>query len=153
MIRRDVYFVSGVSRFKRPVSASFTTPYANTGFVSEHAANTDSVSTGSFVPVSFTPKARRHASRPSRTSAIDTAGSLDSWSHFGMPFSQYETRDSRNASVGRAGFCIPSTYRGRTIVDRPSVAKLPFTRRLRRSILRHLLPSRPGKLVTPRVIR
>lgn len=80
-----VYRVSGVSRSSRPRSTSFITPKAKTGLVLEHAANTESPSTGAFIPVSLTPNARRQARRPSRTMAIEAAGNFASWSHFGIP--------------------------------------------------------------------
>src|SRR4030095_13356235 len=95
------------------------------GLVSEHAANTESLSTSSFVPLSLTPNARRQRSLQLRMIAIDTAGILNSSSQCGIPTSHPATSDSRKASLGTEQ---PERYSA----ERPSPARQLSIRNSRR---------------------
>src|SRR5580765_8822103 len=57
---REVYLVSGVSRTIAPRSHSFMTAYAKRGLLVDAASKTVSLSTGSLVAMSLTPKPRLH---------------------------------------------------------------------------------------------
>lgn len=88
----------------------------------EHAANTESPSTGSFVPVSLTPNARRQARRPSRTMAIEAAGSFASWSHFGIPAVHPSISESREGSLAPIDVLHRQAYCGETRFDQEVTA-------------------------------
>src|SRR6185295_2860361 len=68
------YVVSGASRSIRPSSASLSTAYAKTGLLSEAASKIVSSVAGVFVTALATPKAPLHATRPPRTTAIESPG-------------------------------------------------------------------------------
>lgn len=68
------YGASGSSSFSLPASTSFSTPYANTGLLSEPTLNLVSPVTGFFVSELRTPKLSVHTVRPPRIAAIESPG-------------------------------------------------------------------------------